>query len=80
MKGQLRIETVYAFIVLDDDGTEGIPAFYDPTTQMLMPMTGADTKRVEDLKRIIMRDPMLAGKRITLAHFTTRTDIEVIQR
>lgn len=26
MKGQLRIDEMYAFIMIDEDGTEGIPA------------------------------------------------------
>lgn len=79
MKGQLKIDTIYAFIVLDEDGTEGIPAALGPNG-MLFPLVGADLARVASLRKFVETDPMLRGKRITLAHFTNRTDVEVIER
>lgn len=80
MKGQLRIDQCFAFIVLDDDGTEGVPAFYDPGTRMLLPMMGADVARVESLRPIAEFDPRLRGKRITIAKFSHRETIGVIDR
>lgn len=76
MKGQLRIETVYAFIVVDDDGTEGIPAIQSPEGGWV-PLVGADLERVSSLRELV---PFVArGKRVTLAHFTRRQDIEVFE-
>lgn len=82
VKGQLRIEHLYAFIVLDEDGTEGVPAMLDPGGStgfpIMLPMMGADMARVESPKAIIKSDPRLRGKKITLAKFTTRENLEVI--
>ncbi len=79
MKGQLRIDQMYAFIVLDDDGTEGIPAIRGPNG-MVLPLVGADMARIDSLREIVRRDPMLKGKRITLAKFSVRENMEVIER
>lgn len=78
MNGQLRIDVMYAFIVLDEDGTEGIPAMSDG--RMLFPMVGADMTRIDQLRQYVLHDPLLKGKRITLAKFSTRETLEVIDR
>jgi hypothetical protein len=78
MKGQLRIDQMFAFICLDDDGAEGVPAVL--RNGMLVPLMGADLARVDSLRAIVEHDPMLRGKRITLATFSMREDVEVIQR
>lgn len=77
MKGQLRIETISAFIVLDDDGTEGIPAFMGPGG-MAMPMVAADEARVHDLRLIAEEIARDMGKKVTLARFSVREDLEVL--
>lgn len=77
MKGQLRIEQMYAFIVLDDDNTEGIPAFATPSGPM--PMVGADMKRVDDLRPIAETIARDMGKKVTLCRFEVRTEIEVFE-
>jgi len=86
MKGQLRIDTMYAFIVLDIDGTEGVPAMVVPGEVLglhgptLLPMMGADLARIDGLRAYIQRDPMLRGKKITLAKFSVRENLDVIDR
>lgn len=76
MEGQLRIDQMFAFICLDDDGTEGIPAFL--AGGLAMPMVGADMKRVESL-RPIAQDMVKAGKKITLVKFSVRETLEEIR-
>lgn len=78
MKGQLKIEEMFAFIVLDDDGTEGIPAF--ERAGMLIPLVGAEMTRVGQLEELVRADKMLKGKKVTLAKFSVREDIKVIDR
>lgn len=85
MKGQLRIDHLYAFIVLDSDGTEGVPAMFMPPNEAipgfhLLPLMGADMTRIDQLRQFVKSDPMLKGKKITLAKFTHREELEVIQR
>lgn len=69
MKGQLRINQLFAFIMVDDDGTEGVPAFF-----------GADMARVEDLKKIALGDPLFKGRKLTICRFGHREHIGTIDR
>jgi hypothetical protein len=78
MKGQLRINQIFAFIVLDDDGIEGVPAV--GYNGMLLPLMGADMARIDSLKAIVQRDPALKGKKIILARFGHRENIGTIDR
>ena len=76
--GQLRIEQMYAFVMLDPvDNTEGIPAFEGPGG-MAMPMVGADMRRVSQLRPIAEQMARSAGAKITLCRFELRTELEVI--
>lgn len=79
MKGQLRIDQMFAFIVLDADGTEGVPAvgFGDG---LILPLMGADMPRVDALRAIVRTHASLRGRKITLAKFSVREDVEVIDR
>ena len=78
MRGQLRIEQMYAFVVVDDDGTEGIPATRGPGG-LAMPLVGADMKRVESLKPIVRDMARQLDKPITLCRFEVRTELETIE-
>lgn len=47
-----KINGMYAFVTVDPNdpsGDEGIPAFSDPLTGLMMPMVGADLHRVYSL-------------------------------
>lgn len=74
MDGQERILSIFAFIVTDDDGTEGVPALSSG-----MPLVGADLARVASLRPFAQMAADAYGKPVTLAHFSVRTDQEVIQ-
>lgn len=78
MKGQLHIDSMYAFIQKDLDGTEGVIAFLDRKTNTWMPMVGADMEQVDSLRQLA-QDTATATKRpVQLAHFVFRHDKEVI--
>lgn len=78
MYGQQKIEQMFAFVIVDDDGTEGIPAFQGPNG-MAMPMVGADLERVESLRPIAEDMAKQLNKDVTLAVFEVRKDVEVIK-
>lgn len=78
MKGQQKIEKMYAFVCTDDDGTEGIPAFSGPGGMML-PMVGADLARANSLKPIAEDICKQLGKKITLCRFEVREELEVFE-
>lgn len=77
MKGQLRIDQMFAYIVMDDDDTEGIPAFL--SNGMPMPMVGADMARVESLNPIAQMMAKELGKKVTLVRFSDRVEMEVFE-
>jgi hypothetical protein len=77
MKGQLNIDTLYAFIMRDEDGTEGIVGklMHNGTW---MPLVGADLDRVSSLEPIAQETADATGKCVTLAHFSKRDEIKLI--
>lgn len=80
MRGQLKINQLFAFIVLDEDGTEGVPAVYNWSTGMAIPLMGADMTRMNQMKELVLKDPTLKGKKITLARFAERENIGTFDR
>jgi hypothetical protein len=77
MEGQLRIERMYAFVVVDDDGTEGIPSILAPDG-MAMPLVGADVRRVDQLRPLAQAMAISIGKPIELVLFSDRMSIDVL--
>lgn len=78
MDGQLQILSMWAFIVTDDDGTQGVVGTWLPGLGM-QPLVGADLARVGSLRPYAQTVASRLGKPVTLAHFSARTDQEVIQ-
>ena len=73
-----RIEEMYAFVAEDsgpDD--EGVVAM--SVRNVMLPLVGADMKRVESLRPIAKRIAQSTGKPIKLLHFVTRQELETIQ-
>ena len=79
MKGQLRINQLFAFVMIDADGTEGVPAILGPDN-VWMPLMGADMTLVNDLKRMVEAAPMFRGRRLTIQRFGDRETIGTIDR
>src|SRR5262245_60934789 len=81
MREQVRIDEMYAFIVVDDDGAEVIPAIGTMIDGVVtaMPMCGADMKRAEALRPQAQRLARQMKKPIFLVKFTTREYLEVIE-
>lgn len=78
MRGQLRIEQMYAFVLLDTDNTEGIPAIEGPGGRVI-PMISADMKHVDNLRPIAQEMAKRGGTKITLCRFEIRTELEVYE-
>ena len=72
-----KIDAVYAFISTDEGiDDEGVVAWKFGAAWM--PLLGADKARVESLKPIAKRIAQITKKRIVLAKFTVREDLEII--
>ena len=78
MNGKDRINEMYAFVVVDDDGTEGIPALRS-VNGVAMPLVGADLDRIADLRPFAQDLAQRLGKPIDLIRFTVREHLETIQ-
>jgi len=78
VKGQLRINQLFAFVIVDDDGTEGVVGVR--LGDQWFPLMGADMARVDSMKALVKADPMLRGRKITILRFGDREDIGTIDR
>lgn len=73
----LSIDTIHAYIAVDDEG-EGITGFAGPDGRW-MPMLAADEDRIKSLRPMAQELATLTGKRIVLAKFSVREDMEYIE-
>ena len=72
-----KIESIFAFIAVDrEPDDEGIVAAY--LNGSWMPLVGADPARVESLRPIAKQVAQTTGKKVTLARFKVREDLELI--
>lgn len=74
---QLRIDSIYAYTVIDRDGTEGIISWSSPVGQM--PLVGADRERMASLRPIAQQVATQMGLPVSMAHFSQRTVLEVLE-
>lgn len=72
MKGQARIDEMWAWIIVDEDNTEGIPAQRGPDGSW-MPMVGADADRIKSLRPYVKKVVDLSQRAAELVRFTERT-------
>lgn len=69
---------MFAFVVVDTDGTEGVVAV--KIKNEWLPLMGADMARVDSLKPLVLADPALRGRRVTILRFGDRETIGTIDR
>lgn len=75
----VRINQVFAFIVTDEHGHEGVPGLLTERG-VYVAMMGADMERVAALREVAETAPGLKGMRITIARFSEREEIGTIDR
>ncbi len=68
---------MFAFIALDEDGTEGVVGY--PTSQGMLPLVGADMARVDSLRPYAQQIARSNGVPVTLVRFSVREDIETYE-
>lgn len=74
----LMIETMYAFVATEADGSEGLCAFKAPDGSW-MPMVGADEARLDSLRPIAKDIAARAGRSVRLVRFSHREELETIR-
>lgn len=72
-----RIEQMYAFVLVDETGDEGIPAI--TVNGLAMPLVGADMGRIDELRTLARKLAALIDTPMTLVRFEVRTELEVIE-
>ena len=71
------VDELYAFLLIDEDGDESVPAV--GTEVGMLPLVGADWARIDAMRPIAQRIADENGKEITLARFHLRENLEVIK-
>lgn len=74
----LRIDAIYAFVSVDDDGNEGLCGATMPDG-MWMPLIGADEKRLIALMPIAEELAHRSRREIKLIKLTTREELRTIR-
>lgn len=72
-----RIETLWAFISVGDDGSEGVLAA--SREGLVTPLIGADEKRVRSMRPVAEQIAGMTDKEVWLVKFTGRVDQELIK-
>lgn len=76
MSEGLRINEVFAYVLVDEDGDEGVPAV--GLGSMWYPMMGADRERMADFRRHAQEIAKAKGRAVRLVRFTTRETLETL--
>ena len=76
LKEPFKVQTIHAFIATDDNGVEGVAMFN--MGGKWFPIIAADLECLESLRPVAEAIVQTSGKPLTLARFSTRTDLEVL--
>ncbi len=74
-----RIERLFAFVAVHDDGDESVVAVPIGPGGSLMPLVGADEARLADLRPLAERAARMLRKPVRLVWFETRRDGDLLQ-
>lgn len=77
MQGQERIDEVFAFVAVDTDGTEGVPAV--GIGKMVMPLMGADTARMDSMMASAQEVTDKLGKQVELVVYRQREHVRWLE-
>jgi hypothetical protein len=72
-----KIDALWAFLAVDDDGDEGIVAWNSRGTWF--PAIGSDEARVRSMRPMVETVIGMTGKKVRLVKFRAREDLEVIE-
>lgn len=73
-----RIEKIWAYLSVDDEGKEGVCAAPIGPGGMCVPMIAADPARLESLSAIAEQLAAYTGMKLVLVEFATRADVRTI--
>lgn len=73
-----KITEMFAFVVTDEDGSEGIPSFTIPF-EGTMPLLGSDMARIDSLLPLAQQMSDLYKKEIRLVKFTNMELVKTLK-
>ncbi len=74
-----RINALYAWVALEDDGGEGVCAALLPGMPGMTPLIGADIARIDSYRPIAREIAKQTGKFVSLRKFTADGEQEIIE-
>ena len=78
-KNELRIDAIWAFVSVDEDGNEGVIAASLPGLPGLTPLIAADERRLASIRTIAQMVVDTFGKPARLIKMTSREVLETIE-
>ena len=70
----IKIDKLYAFVITDEKGNEGIPAYIYGS--MYYPCVASDQKRIDSFKEKLSFLPMFKNMTVKVVEFSTRNLID----
>ena len=78
MRYPMKIESIWAFVAVDECGNEGVCAWYDLRTKTWLPVVAADMDRVNSLRPLARQIAGRTRTRVVLTRFENRADLEEV--
>ena len=76
-KPPMRVNHMWAFLAVDDEGNEGIVAARLEGTWF--PLIAADEERLEQLRSVARHTAAIVKKQVQLVKFTERVELEIVK-
>jgi len=71
----MKIQSIWAYVSVDENGEEGICGFNDPRTSCWLPMIAGDEERLKSLKPFAHQIAVATKRKVKLVKFHTREDV-----
>jgi hypothetical protein len=72
----MKIQSIWAYVSVNEKGEEGVCGFNDPRTNQWLPMIAADEERLKCLKPFAHQIAVVTKQKVKLVKFHTREDVE----
>ncbi len=73
-----RIESLYVFLVTNDQGDEGVAAFFNPTRNRLEPLVASSEEKLDEMTPLAQGMVELNNQPMRVVQFTSREDVAEI--
>lgn len=71
----MEIQSIWAYVSVNENGEEGICGFNDPRTKQWVPMIAADEERLKSLKPFAHQIAVFTKQKVKIVKFNTRETV-----